>query len=126
MTPPAFTAGGSPLAPCDHRSHSLPDKVLPDLLATAGGRLTTRRTTWKGLQFDHGCQFVRPTSDTFKSICHEWLSAGVIAPWEGKVVRYEAKTGNITDRSDYLQQQRQQQQPPQPPQQNETISTDPG
>eukprot|EP00878_Enallax_costatus_P020481 GHUV01021655.1.p1 GENE.GHUV01021655.1~~GHUV01021655.1.p1 ORF type:complete len:467 (+),score=105.63 GHUV01021655.1:386-1786(+) len=73
-----------------------------------GGRLTTRRTTWKGLQFDHGCQFVRPARDTFKSICQEWLSAGVVAPWEGKVVRYEAKSGTITDRIDFIRQQQQQ------------------
>jgi len=41
-----------------------------------GGRLTTRKTTWKGLQFDHGCQFIRPVSDTFKAICEEWRQAG--------------------------------------------------
>lgn len=41
-----------------------------------GGRLTTRKTTWKGLQFDHGCQFIRPVSEIFRAICEEWKEAG--------------------------------------------------
>jgi hypothetical protein len=45
-------------------------------LCTTGGRLTTRKTTWKGLQFDHGCQFIRPVSETFKAVCEEWREAG--------------------------------------------------
>jgi len=80
--------------------------AVPLLLLLLGGRLTTRRTSWKGLQFDHGCQFIRPVSEKFKELCQEWHAAGAITPWDGNIVRLEAKSGNVSPR----QQQQQQQQ----------------
>jgi predicted NAD/FAD-dependent oxidoreductase len=60
------------------------------------------------LQFDHGLQFVRPVTDTFKAICEEWLAAGALAPWEqDAVVRYDASSGKVTPRTQWQQQQQQ-------------------
>lgn len=74
-------------------------------LLNAGGRLTTRRTTLGGLQFDHGCQFVRPVSAAFRSVCDEWVAAGALVPWSGAVCHYDALSGKVTPREQWQAEQ---------------------
>jgi predicted NAD/FAD-dependent oxidoreductase len=38
--------------------------------------MTTRHTAWKGLQFDHGCQFIRASTTEFRAVVDEWTEAG--------------------------------------------------
>lgn len=93
-----------------HHTDSESNSDMRMLLVTccfSGGRLTTRRTAWKGLQFDHGMQFIRPVSNTFRAIAEDWAAAGVIAAWPGSIVRLDAHSGTITTRRDCQQQQQQ-------------------
>jgi predicted NAD/FAD-dependent oxidoreductase len=70
---------------CACRRHQTPSPACtsgPDIPAPRfhthrpGGRMTTRRTSWKGLHFDHGCQFIRATSPEFRAVVEGWVAAG--------------------------------------------------
>jgi hypothetical protein len=63
---------GSCLDECRERGALTPALPPP----RPGGRMTTRRTSWKSLQFDHGCQFVRAVSAEFRAVVDSWVDAG--------------------------------------------------
>eukprot|EP00242_Pyramimonas_sp_CCMP2087_P002796 CAMPEP_0198228740 /NCGR_PEP_ID=MMETSP1445-20131203/113756_1 /TAXON_ID=36898 /ORGANISM="Pyramimonas sp., Strain CCMP2087" /LENGTH=411 /DNA_ID=CAMNT_0043909159 /DNA_START=303 /DNA_END=1538 /DNA_ORIENTATION=+ len=53
-----------------------------------GGRMSTRRVTLEDkteLQFDHGVSYFTCSSPHFQDILAEWVEAGVVAPWEGRI-----------------------------------------
>lgn len=60
--------------------------------------MTTRRTMWKAMQFDHGCQFIRAASPEMRAAVARWEAAGVAAMWEGRVGELDAATGRFTPR----------------------------
>ena len=67
--------------------------VVFDKGRAPGGRLATR--TWRELQFDHGAQFFTARDRSFQRQVVEWTRAGVVAPWDGLLVRYGAD-GDVT------------------------------
>jgi len=52
-----------------------------------GGRLATR--VLRDLQFDHGAQFFTARDRSFQRQVVAWTRAGVVAPWDGLLVRYD-------------------------------------
>lgn len=48
-----------------------------------GGRTATRRVAERGLQFDHGAQFMRAHGPAFAARLADWEQRGVAAPWAG-------------------------------------------
>lgn len=51
------------------------------------GRMSTRETEIGG--FDHGAQYFTALSDGFKTQIASWRKAGLVAPWDGKLVKLE-------------------------------------
>eukprot|EP00798_Chlamydomonas_sp_ICE-L_P018178 gene18178-24613_t len=58
-----------------------------------GGRSSTRRRN--DLQFDHGAQILTAKSPEMKASLHKWLSAGVVAQWQGKFGVFNALSGGL-------------------------------
>lgn len=52
------------------------------------GRLSTRRGEVG--PFDHGAQYLTVRDPRFRRQVEDWLGRGVIAPWSGRIVRFEA------------------------------------
>jgi renalase len=50
----------------------------------AGGRMATRETELGG--FDHGAQYFTVTDPSFRRAVDGWSAAGLVAPWEGRIV----------------------------------------
>ncbi len=50
----------------------------------AGGRMSTRRCD--DLHFDHGAQYFTVRHAAFDARVQSWLEAGVVAPWQGRLV----------------------------------------
>lgn len=48
------------------------------------GRMSTRRVTERGLQFDHGAQFFTAHSTRFRQQVAAWVAGGHAALWEGR------------------------------------------
>lgn len=57
-----------------------------------GGRMSTRRVDDQPA-FDHGAQYFTVRDERFQQAVDEWISAGVVAPWLGKIV---STSGNGT------------------------------
>jgi len=49
-----------------------------------GGRMATRRTD-TGARFDHGAQYFTVRDETFQQVVSEWLEAGVVTRWDGRI-----------------------------------------
>lgn len=49
------------------------------------GRLSTRRA--EDAQFDHGAQYLTARDDGFRAQVADWVERGVLAPWDGRLVR---------------------------------------
>jgi photolyase PhrII len=50
-----------------------------------GGRMATRRTP-EGLSFDHGAQYFTVRDDRFARYVKSWVTDGIVAPWEARIV----------------------------------------
>ncbi len=66
---------------------------LFDKARGAGGRLSTRRT--EDGPFDHGAQYFTAREKRFRSVVDAWLETGVVARWEPRCVRVDAKGGRV-------------------------------
>ena len=53
-----------------------------------GGRMSTRRTPGEA-RFDHGAQYFTVRDERFRTQAHDWLEAGVVAPWHGRIAVIE-------------------------------------
>lgn len=53
-----------------------------------GGRMSTRRAE-HGVRFDHGAQYFTVRDERFRTQLSDWLEAGVVAPWEGRIAVIE-------------------------------------
>jgi renalase len=60
-----------------------------------GGRMSTRYAD--PFYFDHGTQFFTARTEAFQRFLAPLLASGLVAPWEGKVITFEAG-GKISDR----------------------------
>lgn len=88
--------------------------------AAPGGRASTRTTTWRTVQFDHGAQLLSCSSSpaaapnaaapspssTFPALVDAWRREGLVAPWgddtaqaPGRVGVYDATTGAYAPRA---------------------------
>ena len=69
--------------------HGVPVTVF-EKSSGLGGRCATRREgPW---QFDHGAQYFTVRDARLKPLVHAWNERGLIAPWNGTLVTYEAGT----------------------------------
>jgi photolyase PhrII len=66
--------------------HGVPVTVL-DKGRRPGGRLSTRASREGGVVWDHGAQFFTARDPRFRRHVDAWLEGGVVAPWEGRLVR---------------------------------------
>lgn len=59
-----------------------------------GGRSCSRVLSEEsgGLAFDHGAQFIAPTSEEFTEEVQRWVKAGVAAPWQGRFGALDPRT----------------------------------
>lgn len=61
-----------------------------------GGRIATR-LTGPGLTFDHGAQYFTARDPRFRGCTADWITRGVVAEWNGRVIRLEG--GMVIDTS---------------------------
>jgi renalase len=60
-----------------------------------GGRLATRTTPWGG--FDHGAQYFTVQTSAFDPVVAGWAAAGLITPWQGRLVALSS--GRLIERT---------------------------
>ncbi|WP_164103864.1 FAD-dependent oxidoreductase [Candidatus Laterigemmans baculatus] len=53
-----------------------------------GGRMATRHAD-SGASFDHGAQYFTARDARFARMVRAWIQAGVVAPWNGRIVEIE-------------------------------------
>ena len=68
------------------------DVVVVDKGRRPGGRANTREHDMH--RFDHGAQFFTVRDPRVTPLLHDWLHTGLVAPWEGRLVRIEGDTIN--------------------------------
>lgn len=61
------------------------DVVVFDKGRRPGGRANTREHDDR--RFDHGAQFFTVRDERVRPLLNEWLDAGVVAPWNGRLIR---------------------------------------
>jgi photolyase PhrII len=65
--------------------HGLEVTVL-DKGRAPGGRISTREAA-EGWRMDHGAQYFTARDPVFRTLVEAWAEVGVVAPWEGRLVR---------------------------------------
>lgn len=60
-----------------------------------GGRTATRRTA-PDLEFDHGAQYFTARDPLFQKVTADWVQRGIVAEWQGRIVRLEAGVATET------------------------------
>ena len=68
------------------------DVVVVDKGRRPGGRANTREHDMH--RFDHGAQFFTVRDPRVTPLLDDWLHTGLVAPWEGRLVRIEGDTIN--------------------------------
>lgn len=88
--PVAIVGAGIAGITCARRLHQagLPVLVL-EKSRGIGGRMSTRRRD--DGQWDHGAQYFTARSPEFQDQVREWQQAGVVAPWDARLVRLTAQ-----------------------------------
>ncbi len=56
-----------------------------------GGRLSTRRSFDHDFTFDHGTQYFSAKDPRFAQRVTQWLEADIIAPWQARLVQFDAE-----------------------------------
>ncbi len=69
-----------------HRLHTQHEVLLFEKSRGVGGRMATRRAM--PFQFDHGAQFFKVRSSSFQKFLDPLISAGVVAPWQGRFAEF--------------------------------------
>jgi len=57
-----------------------------------GGRMSTRRTAESA--FDHGAQYFTVRDDRFRAVVDEWVAAGIVERWRGRIVTLPNEAGS--------------------------------
>ncbi|GAA4434941.1 NAD(P)/FAD-dependent oxidoreductase [Bremerella cremea] len=78
-------AGVSSLMCARELAHEF-DITLFEKARGVSGRMATRRVPEHDIAFDHGAQYFTIRSQPIEQHLQKWLSAGIVAPWDGKVV----------------------------------------